>query len=940
MPDSPPESPESLRGADRLAALHATGLLDSLPEESFDRLLHLFRNAIDAPIALVTLVDQDRQFFKGESGLHEPWATMRQTPLTHSVCQHVVDAAGPFVVSDARIVPDLRDNLAITEIGVVAYAGVPIRAESGHVLGAVCAIDTKPREWSARDLELLRGVQGAVHRELELRAEVARRRVVEERLRVFEKALDTMQIGVTVADPEGRIVYVNPADAAMHGYAADELLGLPSGVLGAPEARRGVRPGTVQGRWHRESVNVRRDGSTFPVELWSDVVPGDDITPEVVVTCCHDLTRRDRDAAALRTSEERFRLLVEEVQDYAIILLDPEGRIASWNRGAERIKGYAAADVLGRSFEIFYPPQDRAAGLPARVLARAAAQGRAQTEGWRVRQDGTRFWGDVVITALRGRTGEVSGYAKITRDMSGIRTAMDSARRSQARLAGIVESAMDAIVSVDQSQRVVVFNAAAERMFGTPANEAIGSPLERFIPARYHAVHAGHVEQFGRKGTTTRTMHPGGPLLGLRADGTEFPLEAAISQVEADGEKIYTAIVRDVTERNVIEAALRERDAQLQQAQKMETVGRLAGGVAHDFNNLLMVIRGFATLMEQAPPGAPPERTYLAEIQRAAARATTLTQQLLAFGRKQARQTRVLDLVSVVEESRGMLRRLVREDVEIVVRSQPGVWPIRADLHQVEQILVNLVVNARDAIAGAGTVEITVANHTIGRLRRGTTASVPPGRYVALSVRDTGHGMDAATLEQVFEPFFTTKPLGEGTGLGLATVYGIVQQSGGHVWAESGVGQGSTFVVLVPAVAEDVTAADNAPQEAERPVRGVGTVLLAEDDDSVRALLRLVLLDAGYDVLEAGDGAEALRRAEAHAAVIDVVLTDTVMPNMSGPDLALHLQRVYPGVRVVLMSGYAGDAVAQELPAGWTFLQKPVDSAVLLQTLAHMVAER
>jgi PAS domain S-box-containing protein len=396
------------------------------------------------------------------------------------------------------------------------------------------------------------------------------------------------------------------------------------------------------------------------------------------------------------------------------------------------------------------------------------------------------------------------------------------------------------------------------------------------------------------------------PILGPHGDVTHF-----------------VAIKEDITEHKQLEARLR-------QTQKMEAVGRLAAGVAHDFNNLLTVILGYSDLLLGDPPLAETQRELLDEIKKAAERGAGLTRQLLAFSRQQVLEPQVLDLNTVVADCGRMLRRLVGEDIDLVITPEPGVKRVKADPGQLEQALINLVVNARDAIAQYGRITVETAAVTLDEEFCRSHPEAKPGPHIRLAVTDTGCGMDEATQARIFEPFFTTKERGKGTGLGLAMVFGFIKQSGGHVSVTSTPGQGSTFQVYLPALAEAAVAA-GAETRREKPRGGRETILLAEDEAGVRMLVRLILTARGYTVLEAAGGAQALALARSHAAPIHLLISDVVMPGMSGPELVMHMQALKPGIRILLMSGYSGDALDRHggLPASTFLLAKPFAVPVL-----------
>ena len=510
-------------------------------------------------------------------------------------------------------------------------------------------------------------------------------------------------------------------------------------------------------------------------------------------------------------------------------------------------------------------------------------------------------------------------------------------RLSRARLAGIVASAMDAIITVNERQEVVVFNAAAEQIFGLPESEAIGRPLDRFIPARLRAAHQQHIQNFAKTGVTSRTMRRPGILSAVRASGEEFPIEASISHMESDGQRFFTVILRDVTERHRAEEALRQREAQLREAQKMEAVGQLAGGIAHDFNNLLTAITSYTELLLADTAESAPQHLDLLEIQRAADRATALTRQLLTFSRRRPPQPQVLDLSIEARSVVKLLGRLLDSRIQVEIEVDADVWLVRADPGQIEQVLMNLGVNARDALPEGGRVLITLRNVSLTAGDPRCASGLPSGEYVELAVADNGIGMDAETKARLFEPFFTTKPPGMGTGLGLATVYGIVEQAQGHVEVESEPGQGATFRILLRRHQGMMPVAPR--REASGALAGGHeTILLVEDEAVVRDSTRRLLERQGYTVLEARHGADALRLLEEDRR-IDLVLSDVVMPEMGGGELSRRAQQARPGLRMVFMSGYTDKGVRRQeaLPPDAHFLAKPFHAEALLGMIRRVL---
>ncbi len=474
------------------------------------------------------------------------------------------------------------------------------------------------------------------------------------------------------------------------------------------------------------------------------------------------------------------------------------------------------------------------------------------------------------------------------------------------RLRVLLEVAPDAALVCRQDRKILMANEAAARLFGFKLKELPGRSLEELIPNLFAGSSGdlgGRKRLLASPSSSWRISLGADNLIGRRKDGSETPIEVSFAPVDRDSRRYMVCFIRDISERKNLED-------RVQQSQKLEAIGRLAGGVAHDFNNLLTAILGYAELLLHGLPPGDPTREGLEEIKRAAERAASLTQQLLAFGRKQLLQPAVVDLNALVHETQKMLRRLIPEDIEIRLELDPDTRPVRADPTQTQQVLVNLVLNARDAMPRGGVIIISTGNDHLSRSEVRRWSDVRPGHYAVLTVSDTGCGMDPATLARVFEPFFTTKVQGKGTGLGLATAYGIVKQSGGHIEVESEPGQGTTFRVYLPVAEEDVPTVA-VPQELTRTPVGTETVLLAEDEAAVRSLLRRTLEQKGYVVLEAANGKEALQLCREHHGPIHVLLTDVVMPHLNGPDLAKQVQLLHPDVRVIFLSGYADSAVLQ-----------------------------
>jgi PAS domain S-box-containing protein len=534
-------------------------------------------------------------------------------------------------------------------------------------------------------------------------------------------------------------------------------------------------------------------------------------------------------------------------------------------------------------------------------------------------------------TLFRGRPARIVSLLDITSRHE----TEQALRDSEAKFRTVGISAPDALILINSEGLVEYWNPAAERMFGYTALEMQGVDVhEKVMPETFGPRFRSAFVKFCETGK--------GDAIGLtveltakRKDGSEFPIEISVNPILVKGKYWSSAIIRDITERKRAEADRKNLQEQLAQASKMEAVGRLAGGIAHDFNNLLTTILGYSEMILTMIPEEDPLHAEIQEISKAGKRAASLTQQLLAFSRKQVIMPRTIDLNAVVKEAQKMLDRLIGEHIRLVFRLDPDLGLIKADPHQIDQVLLNLAVNSRDAMPNGGTLTIATANRTIGERPESRNSEIAPGDYAVLSVADTGVGMSEETRIRIFEPFFSTKEVGKGTGLGLAMVYGIAKQNGGAVTVDSAPGKGTTFTIYLP-LTSDVASDINVTKKPASPL-GTETVLLVEDDETVQRLTRKLLLHLGYEVLQARNTDDAMRVAAAHPAQIQLLLTDIIMPKMSGIELFARLHARFPGMKALFMSGYAEDVAARQgvLPEGTEFIQKPFS----LEKLASLVRQ-
>ena len=599
--------------------------------------------------------------------------------------------------------------------------------------------------------------------------------------------------------------------------------------------------------------------------------------------------------------------------------------------------GYSVEEMRQMPVEALYPPELR--GSVPGHWERAKREGHHDFESWHLRKDGSRFPVRVQFTAIKDSAGQVVGQAVHVLDNTERHQAEVARAASDERYRVIAEAASDAIITIDTQSRILVVNAAVERIFGHPPDELIGQSLTILMPEYLRHVHKAALDRY----LTTGTRHLNWTAIelpGLHREGHEVPVEVSFGESRGPGGHTFTAILRDISDRKAAETAMRRSEQQLLQAQKMEAVGRLAGGIAHDFNNLLTVLTGSVQYLLARHPEGTRDYADLKAIDDTTERAAALTSQLLAFSRQQVLAPVEVDINEGVRRTAALLRRLIGDHIDITLRLDDTIGAVKADPTQLEQVIMNLAINARDAMPQGGTLRLETSNVTVNGDYASTHLGLDPGPYVMLAVTDTGHGMDVVTKAQIFEPFFTTKEAGQGTGLGLATVYGIVKQSGGSIYVYSEPGHGTTFKVYLPFIGLFVAPEEHVHQ-AGGVARGGEVVLLAEDRADVRRFTARVLRESGYEVLEAEDGETALAVARDYAGPVHVLLSDAVMPGMSGRILAERLKEARPGLRVVFMSGYTDDAVLQRggVESGVAFVQKPFTPARLAAAIRSVLDE-
>ena len=923
----------------RLAALHNSGLLDTGAEARLDTFTHLTAQLLGVPTVLISLVDAERLYLKSVATSNGSF-TPGWHPLDTTYCQDVIGTANRLVLADAWN----ESDLAARGTKVRAYAGVPLTTDEGHVIGVLCALDERPRDWAKRDVDVINALASAVMSEIQRR--LAERAACDTKLRLHaERTLahavqQQMPVGVAVAEvPSGRLVSVNaqmteifraPFSPAPDLNSYKEWVGYhPNGTRYLPMEWPLARTVTTGESVRGEEIRiVRGDGTDGFVRMSSSPVKDGEGKVVAAVAIVLDVTDQRKAERAVRATDERYKFVAKATND-VIWDWDLKTNSLVWNDSVETVFGHKQ-NKMTPEISWWYDhihPDDRDR-VVAGIHAVIDSEGTSWSDQYRYRRaDGN--YANVVDRGYISR--DPSGSAL---RMIGAMTDVTERSRSEAAIrfqAQLLNAVQQAVVATDPEGHVIFWNSFAEKLYGWTAVEAVGRDVNELKTSAFLRDHAHEIEQKAAAGESWT-----GEFLVQGKHGKAFPALLTTSPI-LDEQGRLLGIVRvsiDLTER-------RNLEEQFRQSQKMDAVGRLAGGIAHDFNNLLTVIRLNTEIIMEGFDPTDPRSEDVKQIRAAAERASSLTRQLLAFSRKQILQPRVLDLNSVVNTVEPMLRRLIGEDITISSSCAARGY-IVADPGQLEQILVNLVVNARDAMPQGGTISIETGNVELDETYTSEHAPVIPGRYVMLAVGDTGVGMSRDIREHAFDPFFTTKEAGKGTGLGLATVYGIVKQSGGYVWIYSEPGLGTTLKLYFPEVsAATAFRAEEYKAIPKDGARGSETILLVEDEEAVRGLTSRILEKSGYRVIAAQHGKEAMDIATKEEGRIDLVLTDIVMPGMNGRGLVERLAGIRPRIKSLYMSGYTDDDIVRRgfVEPSKSFLQKPFTSEALLRTVRKVLDE-
>jgi PAS domain S-box-containing protein len=754
--------------------------------------------------------------------------------------------------------------------------------------------------------------------------------------RSLELLLDSLDDhAIFTLDVEGRVTSWSAGAENLYGHSAEAVLGQPQAWFFSLEDRHARRPEEIREQAQRdghvdvEGWRLRKGGSRFwatgSVHAMHD--EAGELAGYAVVT--RDTTAQREAQHALLESERRFRLLVEGVVDSAIYMLDVNGVITAWNRGAERIKGYRSEEIVGQHFGVFYTAGERQAGLPARDLQAALREGHQESEGWRLRKDGSRFWASTAIDPIHDEDGRLIGFAKITRDVSQRRAAEEALADSERQFRLLISSIVDyALYTLDPNGIVTSWNPGAEHIKGYTADEIVGQHFSRFYTDVDRA--AGLPAQALQ--TATAQGRYEAERWRVRKDGSLFWASVIIDPIrDADGRLVgFAKITRDITERHNAQQELQRAHDQLAQAQKMEALGKLTGGVAHDFNNLLMVVSGHAQLLRRRLASDERGLRSLDALEAAAKRGEDLTRHLLAFSRRQRLQPTSVALPDQVEALKELLTTSLPPSIQLSLAFPPDLWPVQVDPNELELGLLNLAVNGRDAMAKGGALSVEASNVTLAGAEADGGLS---GDFVAIQVSDTGEGIPPDILPRIFDPFFTTKDVSKGTGLGLSQVYGFAEQSGGRVTVASELGRGSTFTLYLPrSGAQPQAAPESAPAED-----GAGAcILLVEDNPEVAEVAAGMLEQLGHRVEVASNAAAALEVLRGPLSP-DLVFSDIVMAGeLDGVGLARRLREENPSLPVLLATGYS--QAAEPLGGEFPILRKPYRMQDLSRAIGALLA--
>ncbi len=756
---------------------------------------------------------------------------------------------------------------------------------------------------------------------------------------LFRAIFEQAAIGIALIDSNtGQFVKINQRYCEITGYPREEMEKLtyreishPDDLLSEMENMRLLLSRAIH-QFSKEKRYIRKDGSIVWVNLTVSPMWGPGEEPSTHIAIVEDITESKR-AEELNS---HFASIVESSDD-AIISKSLDGIIKSWNTGAEKIYGYTAVEIVGKNISIL-APADQPDEFPRLMARLGSGQSIDSYETWRIRKDGSRIMVSLGISPIKDGSGAIVGASTIARDITEHKHAETRLNDQLHFLQQLLDSIPIPVYYKGADGIYLGCNSAFETFIGLSRSQVVGKTAYELAPKdladAYHEADSALFSRPGIQVYETSVMHK---------DGTRHDvIFNKATYVGADGRVIgIVGAIMDITERRKAEEERKILEAQLHQAQKMEAIGQLAGGIAHDFNNILTAIIGYAEIIFMRLEKESPLRHFIEQVLTSAERAAELTNGLLAFSRRQVLHTKPIDLCGVVRGLEKMLGRLVPEDIDFSTNVVERDLIVMADKGQIEQVLMNLVTNAKDAMPRGGCLKIDVSPAAMDERFVHTHGFGESGNYACISVTDTGHGMDEETRKRIFEPFFTTKEVGKGTGLGMAIIYGIIQQHNGYITVNSETGSGTTFKIYLPLIVEEIKEV-HGTRGAEAPPGGTETILLAEDEVTVRELHKMILEEAGYRIIEAVDGQDALDKFLEHRGEVDILATDVIMPKIDGKNLYEKIRKIRPDMKALFMSGYTKDIIVERgiLEDESSFMTKPVTSSELLRKVRDLLARK
>lgn len=777
--------------------------------------------------------------------------------------------------------------------------------------------------------------------------EIVRRRtaLLQESEERYRNIIDNTLIGLFRTTLSGKILMANPAFIEMLGYDSMEELS-EINISEQLYFKKESRDQFIRMLKNKDFVNnfettwIKKDGSPIHIRKSARLIRDESGNPTHYECTIEDNTERKQMEKALVETQSLLAAAIDSSPAGIIIIDAPDGRIRMINTAVLGMISHIHFPVMNQRLKDLLQENPSFRDDGSLITEEDSSIVRTLFEGNVIRNKKIYMFRDGEKRCLLSNAapvydgrGDIVAGILLIHDITELKNTSDALHQSEERFRSVIEASNDAMIEINSGGLITLFNKAAEKIFGYSREEVLGSSISCIIPEKYRESHEHYIHEFFDAGIQPRVIHQIHELEAVRKNGEKFHIDISLSLGSSGQEPFILVVIRDISRRKSLEE-------QLRQSQKMEAIGNLAGGVAHDFNNLLTGMLGYSELMLARTPKDDPNYQSLFQIKKASESAASLTQQLLAFSRKQILEPIALNLNELIASMDKMLRRLIFEDIELVVTMDPALGYIQADPVQIEQILLNLAVNARDAMPSGGSLTIETANKDVLECSLENHPEIQPGRYVMLSVKDTGHGMDQKVLERIFDPFYTTKEIGKGTGLGLSTVYGIVKQSNGHIFASSEINQGAAFNIYFPKIEQG---AQSPSSKADvDSLAGSEVVLVVEDEEIVKNMIINIFENQGYTILTASNHREAVQWVDDYPEEIQLLLSDVILPQMSGPELAKILTARRPGMKVLFMSGYSEDAIAHHgvLNEKVNLIRKPFSPNGILRKVRQVIDAR